>query len=356
MPERLKGADCKSVGYAYIGSNPIPSTNIKAFCFQKAFFVLVKNLCTLYILVVHYINNKWRKKMGVLKKGIWYHNMQQQDLNAVLDMEQPLVVQQNRYHLYISLACPFAHRPYLVLQYLGLQDSISVSSVAPVRYNQGWEFTEQYPDVINACQTLYQVYTNAIPIYSGPVGVPTLWDRNQDTIVSTDSARLALEFATEWLPLAKNPVELVPKHSYKDIVTYNQWLHDNINRKVYHLGLFADNQQGYNQASDIFFKALQSVEDRLQKTAYIHGDNISLSDLFLIPTLCRFETVYAVHFKANKYRLQDFPAVYAYFRKCMDIKSIRDTIDVEYSKIHYYKSHRHLNPSGIVPAGPVIDW
>ncbi len=294
--------------------------------------------------------------MGVLQKGIWYQDKQQSDLDTITTVAQPIQVESGRYHLYISLACPFAHRPYLTIQYLGLQHAISVSSVAPIRYDQGWEFDAAYPDPINNCTYLHQVYTNCMPEYSGSVGVPTLWDKHENRVVSTDSANLALAFATEWLPLARNPVQLVPQGMQEDIVSYNAWLHDNINRKVYHLGLFAKHQAGYDTASDVLFDSLQMVEGRLKHAAYMHGDTLTLSDMFLIPTLCRFETVYAIHFKANKYRLQDFTHIYAYFVKCMQNPVIRATVDVAYSKRHYYISHRALNPMGIVPAGPHIDW
>lgn len=260
-----------------------------------------------------------------------------------------------RYHLYMSFACPFAHRPYLVINYLGLNDAITVSSVAAKRYSDGWLFDDANSDPLYGSQNLIELYQRANPNYTGRVTVPILWDRQDHAIVGNDSSAIAMELATNWLPLAKNKVELVPDSLREEIEKLNEWLHVNVNRKVYHVG-FATEQAEYDLASDTLFDAMEQLNNRLSQTRYLYGSNITLSDLFLLPTLVRFEAVYEVHFKANKKPLKAFDNLYQYMLDLLSHESIRKTIDIEYMKLHYYFSHKHINPYGIVPAGPVISW
>lgn len=293
--------------------------------------------------------------MAVLEKGIWYPNKEVKDLSHEDSFELPKVVEQGRYHLYMSFACPFAHRPYLVINYLGLNDAITVSSVAAKRYSGGWLFDDANPDPFYGSQNLIELYQRANPNYTGRVTVPILWDRLDHAIVGNDSSAIAMELATNWLPLAKNKVELVPDSLREEIEKLNEWLHVNVNRKVYHVG-FATKQAEYDLASDTLFDAMDQLNNRLSQTRYLYGSNITLSDLFLLPTLVRFEAVYEVHFKANKKPLKAFDNLYRYMLDLLSHESIRKTIDIEYMKLHYYFSHKHINPYGIVPAGPVISW
>lgn len=265
------------------------------------------------------------------------------------------VLDKGRYHLYISPACPFAHRPYLVINYLGLHDAISISSVAPERYQDGWIFDNDYPDPINNSKSFVELYQKANPLYAGKVTVPVLWDKQEQTMTSNDSASMAMDFASNWLPLAKNRITLAPEVLKNDIIELNSWLHSTVNRQVYHIG-FAKNQASYNTASDIFFNALAQLDSRLKKTRYLHGQSITLSDLFLLPTLVRFEAVYELHFKANQKSLKAFKNLYRYMLDFMAMPVFRETVDIEHMKRHYYLSHRHINPTGIVPTGPNITW
>ena len=298
--------------------------------------------------------------MAVLDKGLWHPNKEEYDLSSVDNFQPAEVAEANRFHLYMSLACPFAHRPYLVINYLGLQDTISISSVAPERFEEGWLFDAEYPDPINGLNSFVALHQKANPSYSGKVTVPVLWDKQEQTIVCNDSASLAMDFATNWLPLAKNQIELVPAAIKNDIIEMNTWLHNHVNRKVYHVG-FALDQVSYDAASEILFDALEQLdyrlkENRLAKSRYLHGDSITLSDLFLLPTLVRFEAVYEVHFKANKKPLKEFEHLYRYMLDFMAMPVFRETIDIDYMKRHYYISHNHINPMRIVPAGPEISW
>ncbi|MGF1687426.1 glutathione S-transferase C-terminal domain-containing protein [Photobacterium japonica] len=293
--------------------------------------------------------------MAVLEQGIWYPNKDASELAHIDQFTQPSEVEAERYHLYMSLACPFAHRPYLVIAYLGLEAAISVSSVAAKRYADGWEFDETHVDPLYGSTKLAELYVKAKADYTGSVTVPLLWDKKTATIASNDSAAMAMDLATRWLPLAKHPVELVPASMQVEITALNQWLHANVNRKVYEVG-FATEQAAYDAASDTLFAALEQLDQRLSQSTYLLGDNVTLPDLFLLPTLVRFEAVYEVHFKANKQPLRAFTHLYRYMRDLVADERIRRTIDIEYMKQHYYFSHRHINPYGIVPAGPQLDW
>mgnify|MGYP000359693564 FL=1 len=232
---------------------------------------------------------------------------------------------------------------------------ITTSSVAAKRYEDGWLFDHQNPDEINGTNSLVELYQKANPNYSGRVTVPVLWDKKENSIVGDDSSAMAMELATNWLPLAKNPIELVPDNLKDDITSLNEWLHQHVNRKVYHVG-FATNQPSYDTASGELFEALEQLNARLGKSRFLHGEEITLSDLFLLPTLVRFEAVYEVHFKANKKQLKSFEHLYKYMLALVAIARIRETIDLAYMKLHYYFSHRHINPYGIVPSGPEIFW
>lgn len=293
--------------------------------------------------------------MAVLDKGIGYPNKDVHELFQEDSFHLPEVPELGRYHLYISYACPFAHRCYLVINYLGLQHAISVSSVAAKRGSDGWLFDQEYPDKVNAMPGLVALYQKVNPAYSGRITVPVLWDKVQNNIVGNDSSSMAMDLATKWLPLAKNQIELVPDHLKNEITSLNDWLHQHLNRKVYQVGFAAD-QTSYDAANEVLFEALEQLNIRFRKTRYLHGNKITLSDLFLIPTLVRFEAVYEVHFKANKKQLKSFEHLYNYMLDLVSIPSIRDTIDIDYMKLHYYFSHKHINPTGIVPAGPEIPW
>ncbi len=293
--------------------------------------------------------------MAVLDKGIWYPNKDAHELTKEDSFHLPEVAEADRYHLYMSYACPFAHRPYLVINLLGLDHVMTTSSVAAKRYEDGWLFDDENADEINDTLSLVELYKKANANYSGRVTVPLLWDKKENIIVGDDSSSMALDLATNWLPLAKNPIELVPDNLKGEIISLNDWLHQHVNRKVYHVG-FATNQSSYDTASDELFEALEQLNTRLGKSRYLHGKEISLSDLFLLPTLVRFEVIYEVHFKANKKQLKSFEHLYKYMLDLVAIPKIKETIDLEYMKVHYYFSHKHINPYGIVPSGPEISW
>lgn len=293
--------------------------------------------------------------MAVLDKGIWQPDMNENELEVIDSFSGAKVLEANRYHLYISLACPFAHRPYLVIHYLGLEQLISISSVAAKRYQDGWLFDHDYPDLINGSNDLISLYKASNPHYSGRVTVPVLWDKVANKIIDNDSAQLAYELATNWRGLAKTGADLLPKAHQAEIKALNQWLHQRINTAVYEVG-FASSQAQYESACRQLFDALTELDSRLAKQTFLFGSTVTLSDLFLLPTLVRFESVYAIHFKANLRPLSSFTNLYRYMMALVAIDSIRATIDMAHIKLHYFYSHRHINPSGIVPIGPSLSW
>lgn len=293
--------------------------------------------------------------MPVLDKGIWKVNKEASDLPEENSFDSKFTARQGRYHLYMSLACPFAHRPLLVINYLGLNELISVSSVAPERSGDGWLFNEKFPDRVNGKGSLRELYLVAKNDYSGRVSVPLLWDKQLNTAVNNNSLHIAELLASDWLSMANNPVTLLPTSLRQEIQSMNKWLHEHINRKVYHIG-FASNQKDYEQASLVFFHALEQLDTKLEKSLYLFGNNVTISDLLLLPTLVRMEAVYECHFKANLKRLSEFKNLYRYMLKLLDIEAIRATVDVEHMKTHYYVSHRHINPEGIIPMGPGVKW
>lgn len=274
------------------------------------------------------------------------------------EVRTALVPEAARYHLYISLACPFSHRPYLVINLLGLEHVLSVSTVAARRHDEGWEFDATAPDPLHEGTTrLSALYGRSLPGHAGPGSVPVLWDRHRDILASNDSADIAWQLATRFLPLARTPITLVPEDLLDEIQDTTDWLHTHVNRKVYHVG-FATRQEDYTAAVFEWFAALDALEARLarQPAPYLHGERLTLSDVFLLPTLVRMEAVYHGHFKANLKALPDYPHLYAYLGRLVKHPAIRRTLDLPHTRLHYYYSHAHINPTRIVPAGPALPW
>lgn len=293
--------------------------------------------------------------MGVLENGIWYADKSAEQLSHEDTFLSTIQPEANRYHLYVSNACPFAHRPWLVIQQLGLDAAITVSSVAAIRDENGWAFSEKNSDPINQDDYLRSLYIRSAADYSGRVSVPILWDKYNNKIVCNDSAQLATTLATNWLMLATRKSELVPKPLANSVKELNEWLHKNINRKVYQVG-FATVQEDYDREVTALFDALAVLEKRLESSTYLFGSELTLSDLFLFPSLVRFETVYAVHFRANKTTLRDYPSLYRYMLNLLTREELRNTIHMRHILQHYYLSHRHINPFGVIPVGPRPEW
>ena len=260
-----------------------------------------------------------------------------------------------RYHLYVSLACPWAHRSIITRRLLGLEDAISLSVVDPVRDEQGWAFNEGYEDPVNGFRFLSEAYLRSDPTFEGRYTVPTLWDREQGKILSNDYPDLALQLGQAFLSQAKNPVDLYPEELRAEIDAVNAVVFDEVNNGVYKAG-FAPTQAIYEEAVTALFARLDWLEERLVGRRFLVGDRLTDADIRLFPTLVRFDAVYHGHFKCNLRRLIDYPNLWAYARDLYGCPGFGETVDFDQIKRHYYMTHPQINPTRIVPIGPAIDW
>jgi putative glutathione S-transferase len=258
-----------------------------------------------------------------------------------------------RYHLYASPACPFAHRVLIMRELKGLNDIISVSFVHPVKHDQGWVLPEG-GDPINGQSLLRDLYTLAVPDYTGRVTVPVLWDRAQATVVSNESAEIIRMFNGAFEAWARTDRNYCPDALVTEIDAINEFVGECINEGVYAAG-FADSQEASSEAVIRLFDALDVIEERLTQSDFLVGDTLTEADIRLFTTLARFDGVYHGHFKCNLRRLIDYPALWAYARRLYATPEFAVTCDFEHMKHHYYASHLDLNPTGIVPAGPDVD-
>lgn len=261
-----------------------------------------------------------------------------------------------RYHLYVSLACPWASRVLILRALKGLEEMIGVSVVNPYMGKDGWTF-EPAPGVIGdpgGADFLYQVYLRADPGYSGRVTVPVLWDRQQDTIVSNESSEIIRMFNAAFDGIGAAPGDYAPAALLPEIDRINAEIYDSINNGVYKAG-FATAQAVYEQEVAAVFQALDRLEVLLGRQPWLLGERLTEADWRLFTTLIRFDAVYHGHFKCNLRRLVDYPNLWAYTRALYQWPGIAATVDFDHIKQHYYRSHPTINPNGIVPKGPVLD-
>jgi putative glutathione S-transferase len=260
-----------------------------------------------------------------------------------------------RYHLYVSLACPWAHRTLIFRVLKKLEKVISVSVVEPVMSAQGWAFSSELPDHINGYSYLHQVYTSVEPRYTGRVTTPALWDRQQHVIVSNESADIIRMFNDEFRTLAPDTQDYCPAQLRAGIDEINAFIYDNVNNGVYRCG-FAGTQSAYEAAAKRLFAALDSLDQRLSRSRYLLGNQPTESDWRLFTTLIRFDAVYHYHFKCNLRRIEDYEHLSGYVRDLYQKPGIADTVNLAHIKRHYYMSHEHINPTRIVPVGPELDF
>jgi putative glutathione S-transferase len=261
--------------------------------------------------------------------------------------------EKNRYHLYVSLACPWAHRTLIFRKLKGLEEIIPVTVVHPHMLDQGWQFSE--PEPLYGFTHAHQLYSKADPHYSGRVSVPILWDRQQETIVCNESAEIIRIFNFAFNDLTGNREDYYPESLRSEIDEINAYVYPGINNGVYKCG-FATAQGAYEEAFDNLFAALDKVEDRLSRQRYLVGNHITEADWRLFTTLIRFDAVYVGHFKCNRNRICDMPNLSGYLRDLYQQPGIAETVDFEHIKNHYYYSHESINPTRIVPKGPVLDF
>lgn len=266
--------------------------------------------------------------------------------------------EKDRYHLYVSLACPWASRTLIMRVLKGLEDYISVSVVNPYMLENGWTFAPYpgaSPDPLMDADYLYQVYLAAQPDYSGRVTVPVLWDKTQKTIVSNESSDIMRMFNRAFNDLTGNQEDYYPSDLADEIDQINAYVYEHVNNGVYKTG-FATDQAVYEEELGQLFDALDQLEARLEKQDYLVGDRQTEADWRLFTTLVRFDSVYFGHFKCNIRQLKDYPNLWAYTRRLYNQPGIAQTVDFDHIKTHYYGSHKTINPNGIIPIGPDLDW
>jgi putative glutathione S-transferase len=258
-----------------------------------------------------------------------------------------------RYHLYVSLACPWAHRTLIFRKLKKLTDAISVSVVDPHTLSEGWEFNETWPDHLYGKSRLYEIYLMADAGYSGRASVPVLWDKERKTIVSNESAEIIRMFNSAFNAFGDASLDFYPEPLRLEIDALNAVVYENVNNGVYKAG-FATSQEAYEEAFRALFNTLDELDQRLDEQRFLLGDPLTEADWRLFTTLIRFDAIYYSHFKCNRRRISDYPNLSGYLRDLFQMPGVKDTVDIEHAKQHYYFSHDRINPSRIVPLGPLL--
>lgn len=316
--------------------------------------------------------------MGLLVKGRWVNQWYDTDANHgefkrektqihhwITKDGQPgprenkgFKAESNRYHLYVSLACPWAHRALIFRRLKSLDAHISISVVSTDMLEHGWTFdrnTGSTGDEVNHSQYLYDIYLAHDANYTGRVTVPVLWDKKTRQIVNNESADIIRMFNTAFNDITGNQDDYYPAHLQSSIDTINAFVYEHINNGVYRCG-FATTQNAYEQAYQKLFEALDDINARVAKQPYLTGEQITEADWRLFTTLIRFDSVYHGHFKCNKQRLEDYKHLARYVRELYQWPNISQTVDFNHIKRHYYFSHTMINPTQIIPVGPDIDY
>ncbi|CAH0540677.1 glutathione S-transferase family protein [Vibrio marisflavi] len=257
-----------------------------------------------------------------------------------------------RYHLYVSLACPWAHRTLIFRELKQLTSHIDITVVCPDMLNEGWQMG--LPEPLFGHTRLHQIYTQAKPDYTGRVTVPVLWDKKTESIVSNESSEIIRMFNTAFNDLTGNHDDYYPAVLHSEIDKWNDFIYPNINNGVYRCG-FATTQSAYEEAYESLFNALDEVESHLDNNRYLVGNQITEADWRLFTTLVRFDAVYVGHFKCNKKRILDYPNIQNYLKELYQVEGVKQTVDFYHIKRHYYFSHTQINPTQVVPVGPELD-
>ncbi len=273
------------------------------------------------------------------------------------DGEFPAV--RDRYHLYVSYACPWAHRTLIFREIKELSDLITVSVVHPDMLSDGWTLADDYPratgDTLYGLPFLRDIYTKADPQISGRVTVPILWDKETETIVSSESSEIIRMFNSAFNDVTGNQDDFWPEKMRDAIEDVNQRIYDTLNNGVYRSG-FATSQEAYDEAVTALFDTMDWLEGRLSSNRYLMGDRITEADWRLVPTLFRFDPVYHLHFKCNRKRLIDHPNLWDYARELYQWPGVKKTVNFDHIVRHYHYSHESINPHRIIPINPILDW
>ncbi|EED30639.1 glutathione S-transferase, C-terminal domain [gamma proteobacterium NOR5-3] len=309
--------------------------------------------------------------MGLLVDGIWqdrwydtsasggrFVREDAQFRQLIGSESESYPAESGRYHLYVSLACPWAHRTLIVRSLKDLESHIDVSIVSPIMLENGWTFVTEEGSTGDRAQgheLMHQVYTAAQANYSGRVTVPVLWDKQSGTIVNNESSEIIRILGSAFNHITGNLLDLYPKALRQDIDNWNDRIYPAINNGVYRAG-FATSQDAYAEAYAEVFAELDHIDAHLADHRYLCNDTLTEADIRLFTTLIRFDAVYHGHFKCNRQRLEDYANISAYVREIYQLAGVADTVDFDHIKTHYYASHGTINPTAIVPLGPDIDY
>ncbi|HHK8657842.1 TPA: glutathione S-transferase family protein [Vibrio parahaemolyticus] len=305
--------------------------------------------------------------MGKLVEGVWHDVWYDTKANGgkfvredagfrdwiKTDSEAVFQPESGRYHLYVSLACPWAHRTLIFRKLKGLEPHIDVTVVCPDMLSQGWQMG--LPEPLFGHTRMHQIYTQAKPDYTGRVTVPVLWDKKTNTIVSNESSEIIRMFNSAFNDLTGNHDDYYPVPLRGVIDEWNDYIYPYVNNGVYRCG-FATSQEAYEEAFESLFSALDKIDAHLATHRYLAGNKITEADWRLFTTLVRFDAVYVGHFKCNKQRIADYVNIQGYLKELYQIDGIADTTDFYHIKRHYYFSHTGINPTQVVPKGPDLDF
>ena len=267
--------------------------------------------------------------------------------------------ERDRYHLYVSYACPWAHRTLLMRAWKGLEQHIGVSVVHPLMLENGWELRTDFDgatgDPLYGFDKVYQLYLKADPHYSGRVTVPTLWDKQRETIVSNESAEIIRMLNSAFNDVGARPGDYCPEDLLAGIDAINEIIYEGVNNGVYRAG-FATSQSAYDEAVTALFETLDDLERRLGESRYLLGNTLTEADLRLWTTLVRFDAVYVTHFKCDRKRIVDYPNLNGLLHDIAQMPGVAATVHMDHIRHHYFRSHPTINPYGIVPIGPLLDF
>ena len=263
----------------------------------------------------------------------------------------------NRYHLYVSDACPWAHRTVIFRKLKKLEDIIGLSIVEPDMLDKGWSFSAEgnYSDHLHGYKYMHEIYTRADEEFTGQITVPVLWDKKLNTIVNNESSEIIRMLNSAFNEFTNVKTDYYPESLRQQIDAVNQPIYDNVNNGVYRCG-FATTQTAYEKAFDRLFNELEQIEETLSNKRYLLGNQITEADWRLFTTLIRFDVVYVGHFKCNLKRIADYPNMSNYLRELYQVPGIARTVDIDYIKRHYYYSHTSVNPTQLIPKGPILDF
>lgn len=299
------------------------------------------------------IDGKWTPSSVITSdKSGNYQRIERSFRDVISEDHDTFQPETDRYHLYVSYACPWAHRTLIYRKLKSLEKHIGVSVVHPDMLDNGWELRDDFEgatgDTLYDYAFLHQLYTQAKSDVSTSVTVPVLWDKKTKTIVNNESAEIIRIFNSAFNQLTGNQEDYYPEHCRDEIDQWNKLIYDTVNNGVYKTG-FAKNQQAYESACQALFDTLDKLDAHLAQNEYLVSNQLTEADIRLLPTLLRFDLVYYIHFKCSQKRICDYPHLYRYLKSLYQLEAVRATTDFEHIKRHYYFSHQDINPYQIVP-------